>query len=253
MLEQIDALQQQLNTYRPFGPELLPQLRAYYRVGLTYTSNALEGFSYTESETKVLLEEGLTVGGRPLRDAFAVVGHAKAYDYTFSLLHEKELNTDHLLAMHRLLDGSLESGQAGTYRKTQIFVTGTDFAFPQASKLVPLMDEFTQWMRQARKKLHPVEYAVRLHLNLVSIHPFEDGNGRIARLAMNAALIQHGYMLLIVPPILRSDYISSLKKAQTKGDDADYLNFMYRREIESQKEILRLLKGTTSGPDFSLT
>lgn len=67
MLEQMDALQQQLNAYRPFDPELLPQLRDYYRVGLVYSSNALEGFSYTESETKVLLEEGLTVGGRPLR------------------------------------------------------------------------------------------------------------------------------------------------------------------------------------------
>lgn len=181
-----------------------------------------------------------------------MTGHAKAYDYMFSLLHEKELNADHLLAMHTLLDGSLDSGQAGTYRKKQIFVTGTDFAFPQASKVAALMDEFSQWMRQAREKLHPVEYAVRVHLNLVSIHPFEDGNGRIARLAMNAALIQHGYMLLIVPPILRSDYMASLKKVQAKGDDTEYLHLMYRCEIESQKEILRLLKGTAKGPDFSL-
>ena len=87
MLEKIDDYKKKLDMFRPLGEELLPEIKAYYRVGLAYSSTALEGFSYTESETKILLEEGLTVGGKPLRDALAITGHAKAYDAMFSLLH----------------------------------------------------------------------------------------------------------------------------------------------------------------------
>ena len=81
MLEKIDDYKKKLDMFRPLGEELLPEIKAYYRVGLAYSSTALEGFSYTESETKILLEEGLTVGGKPLRDALAITGHAKA-EYT---------------------------------------------------------------------------------------------------------------------------------------------------------------------------
>lgn len=252
MLTRITALKNELDTFRPFGPKLLPHIRDYYRVGLTYTSNAIEGFSYTESETKVLLEEGLTVGGRPLRDALAVIGHAKAYDYMFSLLQCESLAVENMLTMHSLLEGSLENdSEAGTYRTEQVFVTGSTFAFPRADTVPAKMEELDAWIAEERDKLHPVEFAVRLHLKLVTIHPFADGNGRVARLAMNAALIQKGYMLIIVPPILRSEYIASIREAQVTendtGKDTAYFKLMcllYQGEIETQREMLRMLRGT---------
>lgn len=244
MLKQLDEYKARLDAFRPLGPELLPEIKAYYRVGLTYTSTALEGFTYTESETKVLLEEGLTVGGKPLRDALAVTGHAKAYDYMFSLLGAEGLTCADILAMHRLLAGALESGQAGAYRQRQVFVTGTSHAFPAPSAVPRRMDELGAWLVEARDALHPVEYAARLHLRLVSIHPFEDGNGRTARLAMNAALLQRGYLPAVIPPVLRAEYIASIKDAQEHGAESQYLTFMYRREIETMKEMLRLLQGT---------
>ena len=105
------------------------------------------------------------------------------------------------------------------------------------------MEAFECWMREYRRKLHPVEFAIRVHLKLVSIHPFEDGNGRIARLAMNTILLQEGYLPLVVPPLLRSEYITVIKKAQVSQLDGDYLHCMYRREIETQREMLRLLEG----------
>jgi len=239
VLTSIDSYQNQINEHRPFNSSLLPQVKAYYRVGLTYTSNAIEGFSYTESETKVLLEDGLTVGGKPLRDALAAVGHATAYDYMFTLLHNHSITNHDILTMHSMLEGSLSSGKAGCYREKPVFVTGSQHSFPRPEELHVKMNEFENWMRTERDKLHPVEYAVLIHKHLVFIHPFEDGNGRISRLAMNAALIQCGYLPISVPPVLRAEYIASLEIAHR--DDASFKKIMYRQEIEAQKAFLRFI------------
>ena len=88
-IKQIDALHGQLATYRPYEGDRLVQLRKYYRLGLTWTSNAIEGSSYTESETKILLEDGITVAGKTVRETMAALGHAKAYDYMFTLIGKK--------------------------------------------------------------------------------------------------------------------------------------------------------------------
>lgn len=243
MLNRIDALIHELDAHRPFGKELLPQVRAFYRVELTYASNAIEGFAYTESETKILLEDGLTAGGRLLRDALAVVGHAKAYDYMFSLMDRCELVVQDLLTMHRQLDGSLESGVPDEYRELPVFVTGSAFTFPPAKDIPHKMDQLAEWMGTARRQLHPVEFAVRLHLNLVTIHPFADGNVRVARLAMNAALIQQGYMVLIIPPVRRAAYMDAIRAAQLRQHEQPYFDLLYQCEIESLKDMLRLLHG----------
>ena len=241
MLASIDAYQKNINEHRPFSEPLLGMIKKYYRVSLTYTSNAIEGFSYTESETKVLLEEGLTVGGKPLRDALAVTGHAEAYDYMFSLLKNDRLANQDILTMHSLLKGSLDSGKAGGYRQVPIFVTGSRHAFPRPEEVETKMKTFEEWMQADREKLHPVEFAVQLHKKFVLIHPFEDGNGRISRLAMNAALIQKGYLPIVVPPVLRAEYIASLEAAHT--DDTAFKDFMYRQQIETQKSFLRIIGG----------
>ena len=240
MLNLIDSYQSEINTHRPFGPSLLPQIMAYYKVSFTYTSNAIEGFSYTESETKVLLEDGLTVGGKPLRDALAVIGHAKAYDYMFTLLQNHGITNHDITTMHTMLEGSLNSGKAGYYRDKPVFVTGSQHSFPRPDEIQCKMDELEKWMQSEKNKLHPVEYAVLLHKHLVFIHPFEDGNGRISRLAMNTVLIQNGYLPILVPPVLRSEYIASLEEAHR--NDTTFKEFMYRQEIETQRSFLRLVK-----------
>lgn len=244
MLTRIDSYKHQIDAYRPFGPELLPDIQAYYRVGLTYASNALEGVSYTESETKVLLEEGLTVGGKPLRDALAVTGHARAYDHMFSLLQNPSIRLSDLTDMHALLAGGLELGEAGVYRNKKIFVTGTSFVFPSPADVPKHMDELQQWMDRERRAMHPVAFAARLHLRFVNIHPFMDGNGRIARLAMNTALIQEGYTLLVIPPVLRAEYMDAIRQAQLRDNDGAFVSLMCRCEIEGQKELLRMLRGS---------
>ena len=101
-LAQCERQQQQLWAYRPLSQETLKSLREYYRVGLTYTSNALEGNSLTESETKVVIEDGLTIEGKPLRDVYEAVGHAKAYDYLYDLSHDAPITEETIRAVHNV-------------------------------------------------------------------------------------------------------------------------------------------------------
>jgi Fic family protein len=226
---------------RPFEGETLRELREYYRIGLTYSSNAIEGNSLSEVETKVLLEDGLTVGGKPLRDTFEAVGHSAAYDYMFSLLGRRGVTVEDIKTLHRLFYQSIDEKHAGVWRDISIIVTGTDFEFPTPEALPGLMDGLEAWIKENREKLTPVEFAAMLHLKFVTIHPFIDGNGRVARLLMNASLIQDGFLLAIVPPILRTDYISAIRTYQQKGNAAPFIEFISERVLESYREVSRLL------------
>ncbi|NGX29120.1 MAG: hypothetical protein K940chlam1_01316 [Candidatus Anoxychlamydiales bacterium] len=90
ILKEIDSLQKEIKTFRPLDKKLLQQIKEYYEIGLTYTSNAIEGNSLTESETKIILEEGITIGGKPLKDHLEAVGHAQAYDFLYTLIKGKK-------------------------------------------------------------------------------------------------------------------------------------------------------------------
>ena len=101
-IDKLDLYQTTIKELRPFEEEMLKEVKDFYRIGLTWTSNALEGNSLTESETKILIEDGLTIGGKPLRDVFEAVGHAEAYEYMFTLLEEREITEENILYLHKL-------------------------------------------------------------------------------------------------------------------------------------------------------
>lgn len=238
-LEKLDLYQNTINELRPFEGEMLKQIKDFYRVGLTWTSNALEGNSLTESETKVLIEDGLTVGGRPLRDMFEAVDHAKAYDYIFTLLENKEILEKDILYLHKLFYQNIEEKFAGKYRDIPVFISGSNYPVTKVENIEREIEDLCKWINTERKNFHPVEFAALLHKKFVFIHPYKDGNGRVARLLMNAVLIQDGYLPALIPPILRSEYIALLEKAHE--DDRLFINFIAERELESQKDFLRLL------------
>lgn len=238
ILNKIDLFQKEIREVRPLEGELLEQIRDYYRIGLTWTSNALEGNTLTESETKVLLEDGLTVGGKPLRDIFEAVDHAKAYDFMFTLLQNRQIDESAVLYMHQLFYQNIELNDAGKYRNLPVIITGSRYPTAAPERLQHEMEQFFEWIGQKRDSFHPVEFAAQLHKRFVFIHPFKDGNGRVARLLMNMALIQDGYLPAVIPPVLRREYISLLERAHQ--NDNDFVEFIAERELESQKEILRL-------------
>lgn len=145
LLKKIDEKQKLLMAHRPFEGYYLDLIKKYYKVGITYSSNAIEGFSYTETETKVLIEDGLTAGGKPLRDMYAVLGHAKAYDYMFSLMDKKSITEDNILIFHSMLDGALDNKtKSGNYRKTKVFISGSEYKFMEAEKVPDAMKKVFQ-------------------------------------------------------------------------------------------------------------
>ena len=240
ILNEIDKLQKEINARRPLSTHVLKQLKEYYRVSLTYSSNALEGNSLTETETKVVLEDGITVGGKPIKDYYEALGHSEAYDYIYSLAKAKGFTESDVQKLHRLFYHRIDETKAGKYRKEKVFLSGSRYTLPGPEKVPGLMKKFIMAMTTKAKKYHPVEYVALAHQDLVFIHPFIDGNGRVARLLMNLVLLQKNYCIVIIPPTLRSAYIQALEKAHT--DDKEFKEFIARAVRETQKDYLRLLK-----------
>jgi Fic family protein len=240
-LKEVDELQKEINEYRPLSRSALKQLKEHYRIGLTYSSNALEGNSLTETETKIVLEEGITIGGKPLRDHLEAIGHSEAYDHLYKLAKNKEITEKDILDLHKLFYYRIDKENAGIYRKVPVIITGVDFKFPPPSKIRPLTQEFVREIPSLREKHHPVEYSALIHLRFVNIHPFIDGNGRTARFLMNLALLQAGYVITIIPPVLRREYLDSLQ-ASNRGDNKPFINLIIAMVYESQKDYLRILQ-----------
>lgn len=243
-IKECDELKVKLDSYRPFSPLIVSQLQEYYKISLTYTSNAIEGNSLTESETKVVIEDGLTIGGKPLKDHLEALGHALAYDFIYNLANAKrEISEGDILKLHHLFYEKIDEDNAGKYRKVPVFVSGTDYVFPAPDAVPALMKAFVENIAGQRKKLHPIEFAAWLHNQFVNIHPFIDGNGRVARLLMNLALLQSGYVITIIPPVIRPDYIGIIRTSQKSGDPRPFYDLISNLVWEALKEQLRLIKG----------
>ena len=161
-----DKMKVQLDKLRPFPPETLQSLRNYYRVGLTWSSNALEGNSLTESETKVIIEDGLTVHGKPLHDIYEALGHAEAYDCIYAMAESKELTAEDICKLHELFYKQIASENAGKYRKVQVFISGSRYPLPSPEKIGQLMNDFISWLNKNESQLHPVELASQAPLGL---------------------------------------------------------------------------------------
>ena len=162
----------ELLSFRPIPKDTLKSLREFYRVGLTYTSNALEGNSLTETETKVVIEDGLTINGKPLRDVYEAVGHAKAYDHIHKLAKNKTLEESDILMLHRLFYQQIDADKAGFYRKVPVVISGSRYPVTPHLKIRAEMRKFVAWFNKNESRMNPVEFAAQVHKKFVFIHPF---------------------------------------------------------------------------------
>ena len=253
LLKRVDETRAWINNRRPLAPKEIRELDAYYRVGMTYTSNALEGNTLTLTETKILLEDGLTAGGKPLRDCYEATGHAKAYDFMLEAARSSPfcVSEGMILQLHKLFYQGIEPENAGVYRDVQVFITGTEYVPPKAEEVPALVKKLVDELNKQWDSLHPVLLAASAHRKLVDIHPFMDGNGRTARLLMNLILINRGYQLVCIPPILRNDYISALRVAQREKNPSDeaFFRIVAECEIEAQKDYCRMFHIAPPGKD----
>ena len=242
-LQKIDNLKAKIDSFIPLSENILKQIKAYFKISFTYTSNALEGNTLSLSETKIIIEDGITIGGKPVKDHLEVIGQANAYDLLFDIAqNEKDITEQTILKLHHMLYNNIDEAKSGKYRDCNVLITGSEYELPKHDKLPELMKEFCAEIPVKKENLHPVEFSAWLHERLVSIHPFIDGNGRTARLIMNLALLQAGYNIITIPPVVRNDYIFGLQEAQLKDNIQPFTNFISEMVLEAQKEYLRIIE-----------
>lgn len=244
LLQKADSYKQKISSARPLAKEELKSLDDYFRIGFTYTSNALEGSTLTISETKILLEDGITVGGRPLKDCYEAVGHGAAYDFMLELARQQYMNIteDTIKKLHRLFYQKVDADQAGQYRSIQVYISGTEYIPPSPEDIPHLMKHLADQIHSSRSSLHPIELSAMAHKRLVDIHPFIDGNGRTARLLMNLVLVNAGYGVVSIPPILRNDYINALSVSRRLNDMEPFCKLIAECVVETERDYCRLLK-----------
>ena len=224
--ERVAAKKAALDARRPLSASEAARLKSYFDVEWTYNSNAIEGSTLTLRETEVILHDGLTVGGKSLREHLEAINHKAAIDFVEALAQGSEPLTEHnIRQIHALVLKGIDEEEAGRYRRGQVRISGSAYVPPEPSAVPGLMHDFGQWLNGEAQQLSPVERAALAHFRLVDIHPFVDGNGRSARLLMNLILVREGYPPAIVRHEDRLAYFAALDEARA-GDNKPCLTLI---------------------------
>lgn len=224
--EKLDKLKETLQSHRPLSPYVLQGLHDDLIVRWTYHSNAIEGNTLSLQETKVALE-GITVGGKLLREHFEAINHKDAILFVEELANRNEqLSEYNIKQLHALILKNIDDKNKGSYRNTNVIISGAIHIPPQHFELPSLMEEFIQKYAIKKEMLHPIELATFVHVEFVGIHPFIDGNGRTARLLMNLELIKAGFPPVVIHIEDRLEYYKAMDAAHLSGDYSLFLVLM---------------------------
>lgn len=238
------AKKERLDRLRPLSPEALANLEHYYDLEITYTSNAIEGNTLTAVETTLVVEKGVTIGGKPLKDHLEAIDHYDAIRWVRELAREASpLNESAVRDLHRLVMRRSRPEIAGQYADLARYVrteTGRH-EFPSPAEIPPLMADLAVWLREAPGS---PETAFVAHRRLVDIHPFNDGNGRTARLLMNLVLMRAGYPPIAVRPEDRLRYVRALQQSQSRQGSASFDTLLYERLEATLDEYLAALESS---------
>jgi len=242
-----------LDALRPIPKASLEKLRERFELEWTYNSNAIEGNTLSMRETMLVLREGLTIGGKSLREHLEVTNHKAAIDFVYGLLEKKTITERDVLEIHALILDRIDPTGAGFYRHERVRITGSDFSLPSPEKVPALMADFVASFSKEPKEKEPkdllaaVEFSALAHFKLVDIHPFIDGNGRTARLLMNLFLMRRGFPPAVILKNDRPRYYASLD-AGHKGDVRPFVEFVARsveRSLDLYLEVLEKPSGKT--------
>ncbi len=223
LLKRVEEKKKRLDGLRPLPKDTVKKLLEDIRIRHTYHSDAIEGNTLTLQETKLVLEEGVTIGGKPLKDHIEVKNDAEAFDLMIEFANaKKEISQEIIQQIHeKVTKGILES--SGIYRTENVRITGSKTTPPSFSKIIRLMQDYISNIRKL--KLHPIKNAAFIHYELVFIHPFLDGNGRVARLITNLYLISQGYPPIVLKKEDRGKYYRGLQRADN-GDLSPLASFI---------------------------
>lgn len=246
--EKIDKKKAELDVFRKDGNSLpavmVRNLEDWFRIELTYTSNAIEGNTLTRQETALVVEKGLTVGGKSLQEHLEATNHAKALDWVRELAERRKgkISEKELLEIHRLILNGIDEDNAGCYRAVPVRISGSEVILPNPRKVPDLMEDFGKWLVKPDTK-HPVEFAAEAHYRLVTIHPYADDNGRTGRLLMNLVLLMYGFPPAIIRKRDRLAYLKALETAQLGGSKAKFYELITKSVERSLDVYLKAIKG----------
>ena len=262
LLARADSLRDQINALRPFDPDQEARLVQKLNLEWNYHSNAIEGNTLTLGETRAFLLYGITAQGKPFRDYLDIKGHQEAIRFLVEMVRGGEVLTEAVIReFHRILlveaydvDAITPNGRPtrrrialGQYKTAPNHVrttTGETHFYATPQETPALMGELMAWYRReaGADELHPLVLAATFHFRFVAIHPFDDGNGRMARLLTNLILMQHGFVPVIIPLEARGDYLLALERADA-GDLTDFVVLVGQELIRSLALTLAAARG----------
>ena len=236
LLSNIQKKKEQLDAVRPLPKHTLRTLQETLFLEWTYNSNAIEGNTLTLNETKVVLE-GITVGGKTLREHLEVINHQEAIFFVEDIVKSEEpLSEWQIKNIHRLVLKGIDDTNAGEYREEQVFISGAKHVPPAALLIQEKMEDMMNWYWNEGNHLNTIERGAMLHAIFVGIHPFIDGNGRTARLLLNLELMKDGYPPVIIKAESRLAYYEALDKAHTTNDYCDFISLV-EAEVEASLDL----------------
>jgi len=217
VFETIDSLKNKLDAQHPLSPSVVKNLQEDLILRWTYHSNAIEGNTLTLLETKVVLE-GITVGGKALREHFEAINHRNAIYYVEDIIKKEEPFSEwQIRNIHQLILKNIDDDNAGRYRQQNVLISGATSTPPDYTLLNDKMAHFVDWYSLESNQLHPIERAAKVHADFVGIHPFIDGNGRTSRLLMNLELMKAGYPPCVITVENRLAYYEALNQWMAFG------------------------------------
>lgn len=255
LINRIDEKWHKLKTHRPLSPTIVNKLRERFILEMTYNSNAIEGNNLTYKETYLVINEGITIKGKSLKNHLEVKSHQEALEFIYDLVDFNShftLSQNLIRQIQSLVISAIDKTISGKYRSGYVAIAGSNIKLPFATEIPHLMSKIISWFGKNQKNLHPIELASILHHKLVAIHPFDDGNGRTARLTMNIMLLQAGYPLAVILKNDRKKYYDTLSKAD-KGNILPFIQFIAQSVERSLNIYLETIQKNKSKSDMYLS
>ncbi len=222
------------------SPITLSSYEKDFELTFTHNSTAIEGNTLTLMETKVVLEDGVAIGGKELREIYEVINHKKAYGYVKKCIAEKKpLDENIVKDLHAMLTENIIIG--GIYRNEEVRISGAGFTLPSGNEMYMQIKIFYDELKIKEKELNPIELAAWSHAEFVRIHPFVDGNGRTSRLNMNYQLLLNGYLPISIAKENRLDYYNALEQYAVTGDLSVFADFVAELEEVQLDEYISLI------------
>ncbi len=242
LLTEIDQLKSQLDVLR----QKLDHRSIWeaLQTEFLYESNRIEGNTLTLRETQLVINEGITISGKSMREHLEAINHKEAILFVDDIVQKKiDFKESILKQIHALVLYGIDRENAGTYRKLPVLIAGSNHIPPQPYLLQNLMDDYFRFYEENKTTLHPVVLCAEMHERLVSIHPFIDGNGRTARLVMNLILLQHGLPLAIIGGDYESRmaYYDALEKVQIDASKKDFIELIAQKVKSSLIRYIKIL------------